>query len=94
MDGITAKQLYVDPETGYVTMLIRMEPGASYPPHRHGGAEQCFVLEGDIHVGAGEILYAGDFQCMRTESRHEVQWTERGCLLLLISSPDDELLAH
>jgi anti-sigma factor ChrR (cupin superfamily) len=91
MPGVRAKQLYVDPMRQSVTMLVRMEPGTSYPAHRHGGPEQCFVIEGDIHVGDA-VLRGGDFQCVDTDSIHGVQSTEGGCLLLIVSSQKDELL--
>jgi quercetin dioxygenase-like cupin family protein len=89
--GIWAKRLYVDPEHDTVTMLVRMDPGASYIPHRHGGAEQCFVLEGDLREG-DLIVTAGDYQCAAKGSVHGAQWTESGCLLLIVSSLQDELL--
>jgi quercetin dioxygenase-like cupin family protein len=91
MDGIYSKRLYVDVEHDRVTMLIRMDPGASYVPHRHGGPEQCFVLEGDIREG-GDVFHAGDFQCAAHGSVHGVQSTENGCLLLIVSSLRDRIL--
>jgi hypothetical protein len=90
-DGVYAKRLYMDAARDRVTMLIRMDPGASYIPHRHAGPEQCFVLEGDIREGK-DVFHAGDFQCAAEGSQHGVQWTENGCLLLIVSSLSDELL--
>lgn len=95
LPGVAAKPLLVDAKSRYVTMLVRMEPGASYPSHRHAGQEQCYVLEGDLHLGerpGDETLAAGDYQCALAESRHGVQWTRNGCLLLIVSSQDDELV--
>jgi anti-sigma factor ChrR (cupin superfamily) len=89
--GIRAKRLYVDTTRDTVTMLIRMDPAASYIPHRHGGPEQCFVLEGDLHDG-DLVVTAGDFQCAAEGSVHGAQWTTSGCLLLIVSSLKDELL--
>jgi anti-sigma factor ChrR (cupin superfamily) len=91
-DGVVAKQLYADPERDSVTMLIRMDPGSTYPPHRHAGAEQCLVLEGDVRVG-NLVLHAGDYQVCASDSVHEVTSTERGCLLLIVSSQHDQLIA-
>jgi quercetin dioxygenase-like cupin family protein len=88
--GVFAKPLHVDPDRHYVTMLVRMEPGSSYPSHVHAGAEECYVLSGDLRVGE-EVLHGGDYQCAEVGSHHGVQSTERGCLLLIISSQDDEL---
>jgi anti-sigma factor ChrR (cupin superfamily) len=89
--GVHAKQLYVDRTRDLVTMLVRMEPGSSYVPHRHRAPEQCFVLEGDIRDGS-DVFYSGDFQCKQTGSVHGAQTTENGCLLLIVSSLGDELL--
>ena len=91
VDGVSVRPLAVDPERRYVTMLVRMEPGSSYPIHKHAGAEECYVLEGDLDVG-GEKLHAGDYQRAGAGSRHRLQSTEKGCLLLIVSSQDDELL--
>lgn len=89
--GIFVKKLYSDPERDSVTLLIRMEPGAEYPAHEHGGPEQCLVLEGDLRVG-DLVLHAGDFQCAPAASIHDVSRTTGGCLLLIVSSQHDRLL--
>lgn len=92
INGITAKRLFVDKKNDSVTMLVRMPPGASYPRHHHGGIEQCYVLEGDIRVG-DSVFHAGDYQCAAADSIHGVQSTEHGCLLFIISSLHDEIVA-
>ena len=53
LPGINVRRLHVDTARQYVTMLVRMDPGASYLPHRHHDAEECFVLEGELTVGNG-----------------------------------------
>lgn len=90
--GIRTRRLAVDPERRSVTMLIEMAPGTSYPAHRHGGVEECFVIAGDLRVGDRETLRTGDYQRAEAGSEHPVQSTEGGCTLLLVSSQDDELL--
>lgn len=92
INGITAKRLFVDRKNDSVTMLVRMPPGATYPRHHHGGIEQCYVLEGDIRVG-DTVFHAGDYQCAAADSMHGVQSTEKGCLLFIISSLHDEIVA-
>jgi anti-sigma factor ChrR (cupin superfamily) len=89
--GVRFKQLYVDAVQQMGTMLVRMDPGSRYPGHRHAGAEQCLVLEGDLHFG-DFVLRAGDYQCVPTESIHPVSHTEQGCLLLVIASQNDQVL--
>ena len=92
MEGISVKRLFSDPDRKTVTMLVRMAAGTSYPTHRHAGAEECYVLEGDLHVGEELVLNAGDYQRAGEDSIHLRQWTQDGCLLFILSSTEDELL--
>jgi len=91
IDGIEVRRLAVDHERDQVTMLVRMAPGTSYPAHRHGGAEECFVVQGDLRVGSLHMR-AGDFQRAELGSQHPLQTTDTGCLLLIVSSTNDELI--
>jgi quercetin dioxygenase-like cupin family protein len=92
IEGIAVRRLSVDPVGDRVTMLVRMAAGTAYPAHRHGGAEECYVLEGDLSIGDSTHMKAGDFQRMDRGSVHAVQSTRGGCLLLITSSRHDELL--
>jgi anti-sigma factor ChrR (cupin superfamily) len=89
-EGIEARRLFVDHDHDRVTMLVRMRPGACYPGHVHAAAEECYVVAGDLFVG-DRRMHAGDFQRAEPGSRHPVQSTEKGCVLLLTSSLHDEL---
>jgi anti-sigma factor ChrR (cupin superfamily) len=91
IEGVWVKRLYADPARDTVTMLVRMAPGTAYPSHRHAGAEQCLVLEGDLETGDIRTQ-AGDYQCAPRESVHAVSRTKNGCLLLIVSSRHDELV--
>jgi quercetin dioxygenase-like cupin family protein len=88
--GITTRILFVDPPRNQFTALVRMEPGASYPGHVHGGPEECLVLEGELCVGGDTVLRKGDYQRAAGGSRHGVQSTQTGCLLLVTSSLNDD----
>ncbi|MBI1379971.1 MAG: cupin domain-containing protein [Planctomycetaceae bacterium] len=90
--GIEVQPLTVQPELRQATMLVRMAPGTAYPPHRHGGPEECFVLSGDLSVGTETELRTGDFQRAEAGSLHPVQSTRGGCLLLIQTSLDDQLI--
>lgn len=93
-DGIQYRPLYRDPDNGMSTYLLKMEPGAVWPSHRHGGAEQCLILEGDlIHVGH-ETYRAGDFTYGIAGSVDPALSTREGNLLLIMGWPEaDEILA-
>lgn len=88
--GIHVRRLFLDPERNQITMLVRMAPGAEYPRHIHDGPEECLVLEGDLYAG-DTVFRKGDYQRMSPGSRHAVQGTRHGCLLLIVSSLSDEL---
>lgn len=87
--GVAVKTLFVDHATGYETVLLRMEPGARFPTHRHAGYEECYVLQGDVRSGEAE-LSAGDYQRMTGGTLHETLFTNNGCLLLVIASEHNE----
>jgi len=90
--GVTVKLLYVDRERETYTTLVRMSPGSRIPRHRHRGAEQCLVLEGDVSSGP-HTLSAGDFNCAPSGSIHDELTSEGGALLLIISPESYEVLA-
>lgn len=91
VEGVRMRSLFVDPANDRMTMLVRMEAGASYPSHRHAGAEECYVLEGDLH-GPGFEMKAGDYQRRAAGTVHGAQFTRGGCLLFIVSSLHDEML--
>jgi anti-sigma factor ChrR (cupin superfamily) len=88
--GLRVKILALDRERDLATLLIRAEPGARYPSHRHSAGEECYVLRGSIHV-EGRILHAGDFHHADALSDHGELWTEEGAEVLLIASATDYL---
>src|SRR2546421_4925358 len=89
--GVSFKLLFVDRERATVTTLLRMEPGARIPRHRHLGVEQCLVLEGDVRSGPYQMA-AGDFNCSLPGSIHDELVTDGGALLLLVSPERYETL--
>ncbi|MCB1043808.1 MAG: cupin domain-containing protein [Acidobacteria bacterium] len=88
--GIQVRRLFADRLRDRITMLVRMAPGSAYPPHIHGGMEECFVLSGELKIGE-LTLKTGDYQHAPSGSAHVTQSTETGCLLLISSSYHDEL---
>ena len=86
--GVEIRQLFRDKATGRATVLIRMEPGATFPAHRHGDDEQCFVLSGDI--GFGELVYRqGDFVVMGKGTDHPEIRTRQGNMLLIVAGRNE-----
>jgi anti-sigma factor ChrR (cupin superfamily) len=88
--GVRRKILAIDRARDRVTMLIRGEPGARYPAHRHSGPEDCYVISGSLIV-EGQVLRAGDFHHAEGESDHAEAWTDEGMVVLLVAAASDYL---
>jgi quercetin dioxygenase-like cupin family protein len=86
--GVSAKLLFFDRETGFMTSLVRMAPGAVYPSHNHVSPEHSYVLEGDVRF-EDHTLQAGDYEVALPSSAHTSITTAKGCLLLIINSVDN-----
>lgn len=87
VSGVYVKVLRVDAEAGRApTILLRFDPGAAYPAHRHPGGEEIFVLEGDIRLGK-DRLQAGDYLYTAPGNTHGVQ-SDEGCVVL-VSVPQE-----
>jgi hypothetical protein len=60
--GISIKVLHEDKEKGEMTCLLKWEPGATLPMHKHPEIEQTYVIEGSFSDHDG-ICRAGEFVC-------------------------------
>ena len=92
LPGIRARVLAVDKARSLVTLVIRAEPGAVYPSHRHHGPEECFVISGSVVID-GRVLRAGDFHHADEDSDHGEITTTEGAEVLLVGAIEDYLPA-
>jgi anti-sigma factor ChrR (cupin superfamily) len=86
--GTRVKLLSMDRMRNSATLLMRVDPGARYPPHHHSGGEDCYVISGEIIV-AGQRLHAGDFHRAEPHSDHGVLASDTGAEVLLVVSASD-----
>lgn len=77
------------PGTG-VTLMLRFEPGTSYPAHRHPGGEEYYVLEGELRDGA-EHYGAGTYVWHPPGSVHAPR-SDKGAVVLIILPEGIEVL--
>jgi anti-sigma factor ChrR (cupin superfamily) len=81
--GVEQKTLLVEKETGLLTALMRMAPGAKLPDHEHVKIEQTYVLEGELHCPEG-VCKLGQFVWRPAGSRHHAWAGAQGGLFLAI----------
>jgi anti-sigma factor ChrR (cupin superfamily) len=79
--GVETKTLVADAESGLLTVLTKMAPGARLPDHEHVLIEQTYVLQGELHCSEGACK-AGDFVWRPAGSRHEAWAGPEGCLAI------------
>jgi anti-sigma factor ChrR (cupin superfamily) len=88
--GIQCKLLASDTERQRVSMLVRLAPGASYPPHTHAGVEELHLLDGELWIN-GRKLVPGDYNYGAPGALDESVWSETGCTCVLVTSTRDTL---
>jgi quercetin dioxygenase-like cupin family protein len=66
--------------------LIRYEPGASYPLHRHDFAQVWYILEGEMCCG-GTTYGPGTFVYMPDPHFEHEMTTKSGCTVVFLQYP-------
>ncbi|MCC6139608.1 MAG: cupin domain-containing protein [Nitrospira sp.] len=90
--GVAAKALAFDTVSRRATALLRFAPGTRYPPHRHAEVEELYVLQGGCSI-AGREMGVGDYHRADAGTEHHETSTAEGCVLLVISSPQNQMLS-
>jgi anti-sigma factor ChrR (cupin superfamily) len=88
--GISCKILATDSERDRVTMLVRLQPGVSYPAHTHAGVEELHLLDGELWI-EDRLLHPGDYNYAKSGTSDQRVYSETGCTCVLITSPSDLL---
>ncbi|HSV33623.1 MAG TPA: cupin domain-containing protein [Pyrinomonadaceae bacterium] len=89
--GIFVNILRRDEQSGDATVLIRMQPGCSYPTHRHGGIEEVFILQGGYRDARGQVR-AGEYVINEAGSAHTpIALEGEDCVMLAIAHGGIEL---
>lgn len=81
LDGVTIKVLCE--RDGVLSCLLRLEPGATLPPHRHPQDEECIVLEGRLRVGSKIALGRGGYHLAHRGALHASIATDTGATIFL-----------
>lgn len=89
-DGVEFKLLN-EAQDGTLSYLLRLQPGAELPPHRHPVDEECVVLDGEVNIGDLHVG-AGSYHLGRRGVFHDTVRTDGGAVLFLRGAPPDPSL--
>jgi mannose-6-phosphate isomerase-like protein (cupin superfamily) len=90
--GIWEKSLLHDPVRHRSTRIIKVDPGAEIPAHRHVGDEETLVLEGRGKLG-NSPFEPGDYHRAPSGSLHPSYSSQEGCVFLIFSGTEYEFPA-
>ena len=82
--GTRLQVLSTDLRRNYMLVYIELEPGAIFPEHDHRGAEELFIVQGDL-ITEGRHLRAGDFVHGEAGTHHHDLRSPGGCHALLLT---------
>ena len=83
MEGVDYKLVSVDPRTNGFSIFLRVAAGTVAPVHRHMGAIELLVLEGDLTYDGVDIGRAGDYMFEPSGDIHRPRSTS-GCVLFAV----------
>ncbi|NEQ24333.1 MAG: anti-sigma factor, partial [Microcoleus sp. SIO2G3] len=86
--GVAIAVLSIDDERREISALLRAEPGARHPLHRHADVGEILILEGGLEIDG---RYYGKYAYIRSEpnSTHALA-APQGCLCFIRTSLDNE----
>ncbi|WP_299846475.1 cupin domain-containing protein [uncultured Roseovarius sp.] len=69
--------------------IYRMEPGSHSMPHKHGGAEEFLMVEGELIDNDGTVYKPGDVIWLASGTEH-TSHTETGCIVAVYAEAAEE----
>ena len=88
--GTSYIQLNPDAPRNVGFYIYRMAPGAQSTPHRHGGAEEFLMIEGELIDNDGTVYGPGDVVWLAGGTEH-TSHTETGCVIAVYAEAAEEL---
>jgi quercetin dioxygenase-like cupin family protein len=79
---------------GTLSYLLKLEPGAELPPHRHPEDEECLVLKGRLRVGSQIEVGPGGYHLARAGRLHARVHTDVGATIFLRGAVPEPDHAH
>ena len=87
LDGVAIKVLRE--HAGVLSYLLRLDPGAVLPAHRHPDDEECVVLHGRLRVGSAIEIGPGGYHLAHRGALHAPISTASGATIFLRGAVPD-----
>ncbi len=88
--GTSLLQLNPNVKRGTGFYIYKMEPGATSAPHQHIGAEEFYIIEGELIDNDGSIYRTGDLVWLEAGTEHN-STTKTGCIIAVFSEKGERL---
>lgn len=85
---VRLKTLSDDADSSHITVLLEADPGAIFYPHSHRGAEEVYLITGDLDTEEHQ-LKPGDHLRASPGTRHSKAISQNGCTALLITAREN-----
>lgn len=85
LPGSRMKVLSAGPDQPYAMLLVEIGAGVVYPEHDHLGAEEMFILSGDLQ-SEGRTLGPGDLLHAEPGTHHRPLRSVGGCTAIMVVS--------
>ena len=82
--GTSIFQLNPNKKLGEGFYIYKMEPGSKSLPHQHAGAEEFYILEGQLIDNDGTLYQQGDLVWLGAGTEHN-SVTKTGCTIIVFS---------
>lgn len=86
--GTSILQLNPTQPKGVGFYIYKMEPGARSAPHRHGGAEEFVIIEGEIIDNDGTVYRSGDVVWLAPGTEH-TSYAPSGALIVVYAEAEE-----
>jgi anti-sigma factor ChrR (cupin superfamily) len=86
--GTSILQLNTGQPKGVGFYIYKMEPGASSTPHRHGGAEEFLMIDGELVDNDGTVYRSGDVVWLAAGTEH-TSHSPGGCLIAVYAEKEE-----
>ena len=76
---------------GFMTALVYLDPGATFPEHGHGAQEEVLVLEGGYRDSSGVEIWRGELDVRHPGNVHSfTAFADAPCLCASVSKPPED----